>query len=109
MCPDIYADEVVLLRIACQGCGRLFDVEVHSDPYLRKRLSDSPTEIYYSDPPNVGCCPAGPTMSSISLHVIQFWKKEEANRWSRRHEHENIPIESLGEYFDRTELAGDEI
>jgi hypothetical protein len=108
-CPNVYATEVALLRIACQGCGRLFDVELHADPYLGKRLSDSPTEIYYNDPPNVGCCLVGPTMSSISLHVVQFWKRNRTSgAWFRVHEHENIPIESFGDYFEFKTTKGSE-
>jgi len=103
LCPDLYASEIALLRIACQGCGYLFDVEVHKSYADKGKLSDAPQDIFYGDPPNVGCCAAGPTMSSISLHVIQFWQRENY-RWVRRPAYENTPIESLGDYFEEQQI-----
>lgn len=97
-CPDIYADEAVLLRIACQGCGTQFDVELHSSRYDKRRLSEAPQEIFYGDPPNVGCCPAGATMSSVSLHVIEFWQRGPSG-WTRNKPYENLQIDDPKEYF----------
>lgn len=31
--------------------------------------------IHYGDPPNVGCCPAGPTMNCWDLRVLEFWER----------------------------------
>lgn len=99
--PSIYAKEIVLLRIMCQGCGCGFDVEVnwseidfyHHRPALSGRLRG----IYYGDPPNVGCCPAGPTMSSISVRTLQFWRRE-GGRWERWPEGEDVDIENPADY-----------
>lgn len=32
-------------------------------------------EIYYGDPPNIGCCPSGPTMNSIPVKIVEYWSK----------------------------------
>jgi hypothetical protein len=39
-------------------------------------------ELHYGDPPNVCCCPAGPTMNSVPVRVLEYWRKEVAGkRW----------------------------
>lgn len=76
-CPDIYADEVVLLKITCQSCQREFLVQMHwgkldrsrcviqlqaecyrsskkmdesyKPPFLRDMIADG--SIHYGDPP----------------------------------------------------------
>lgn len=77
---DIYADEVALLDIRCQSCARLFKVAMSTSAvdmaYGRRRLSANIQALHYGDPPNVDCCPAGPTMNSIPIQVLQFWKHE---------------------------------
>lgn len=73
---NIYAHEVCLFRIECQACGRPFDVvrswTKHEGP---PSLSDDirAGSLVYGDPPNIDCCPAGPSMSSDSKRVLQFW------------------------------------
>jgi hypothetical protein len=63
---NIYAKEVVLLRVTCQGCDREFDVCMSWGDMdgIRgvERLSKDVAEraIHYGDPPNVDCCPRGP-------------------------------------------------
>jgi len=101
---SIYADEVVLLKIACQGCAREFDVEMTWDRYScdwtgrsRTPLSEGIAFIHYGDPPNTGCCPAGPTMNCIDLRVLQFWYRA-GTGWFRRSELE-IELENLDQYF----------
>ena len=99
MSSDVYADEVLLLKIACQACAKEFNVEISRGKYeKRPRLADNIKEIFYGDPPNISCCPSGPTMSSISLYIIEFWEKDNSN-WIRRNDLENIQIESLVDYF----------
>lgn len=80
---DIYASEIVLLEIACQDCGQLFKVcmswsdidgMIRNIPPLSQLITND--EIHYGDPPNYGCCLAGPTMNSIPKRVIEFWRKE---------------------------------
>lgn len=101
---NIYADEVVLLRIACQSCAREFDVEVMWDKFShnwsglpKTPFSQNISFIHYGDPPNVGCCPAGPTMNCIDLRVLQFWARENF-KWVRKPELE-IELERIEEYF----------
>lgn len=73
-----YADEVALILIECQGCGVNFKVSVSSDKFSgvlleSKSLSDQTPRLYYGDPPNLPCCPAGPTMTSVTRKIIEFW------------------------------------
>lgn len=80
---DIYAHEVALVEIACQGCdqeGRttLFLVafswngwEPGEIPVMLEQVK----QLHYGDPPNTGCCLGGATMSSIPRRVVEFWRK----------------------------------
>lgn len=74
---DIYARECILLRIACQNCGREFDVAMswtnHDGRLSRLSAQECPE---YSDPPNVECCASGPTMNSIPLRIVEFWQRD---------------------------------
>lgn len=79
---DIYADEVVLLEIACQNCKERFDVAMSSERIDRlmrntRRLAEQIADksIHYGDPPNMDCCPAGPTMNCYDVRVIEYWRK----------------------------------
>lgn len=80
---NIYADEIALLHIECQNCGAAFRVAmswtttdriVHRLAPLSARVRDQ--SIHYGDPPNVGCCPSGPTMNSVPRRVLEFWRRE---------------------------------
>ena len=78
---DIYAREVCLLLIECQNCRREFRVamswslgnRVYDDPPPSELIPED--QLYYGDPPNIGCCPAGPTMSSVPKVVLEFWSR----------------------------------
>lgn len=78
---NIYARQAVLLEIACQSCGARFRVCLTIGP-LDERVNDV-GELHYGDPPNTSCCPAGPTMSSVPLRVLEFWQRN-AGDWTRR-------------------------
>lgn len=95
---NIYASEVILLEISCQNCGQRFKVAmswdehkgfygpdgaIHWTPRLSKRIAEG-EGVHYGDPPNNGCCMAGPTMNSIPLKVLEFWQRN-------RHEWERVP------------------
>lgn len=103
--PNIYANQVILLRIACQGCGKQFKVERNWSPFHQMHTMNGTSfdqrldNIYFGDPPNAGCCPVGPTMSSISLHIDEFWERESYD-WKRLTQFERLPIESLTSYFE---------
>ena len=82
-CANIYAQQVVFMVIGCQGCGTEFQVCMSSDPFdtsLQSLMQDH--RLHYGDPPNYGCCDAGPTMNSEPLKVLEFWKRQGA-LWTR--------------------------
>lgn len=103
---NIYAEEVVLLHIICQGCSARFDVCMSSDMMMialrsgdtshlsgddfRQRIRDRSLasailadQIHYGDPPNYGCCAAGPTMNSVPMYVKEFWLRRPLLNWIR--------------------------
>lgn len=99
--PNIYADEVVLLEIACQSCRKRFFVEMNWDrmrvifgndigsfsELLERKIN--PIEcilIPYSDPPRHNC--VGDTMTSDSMRIVQFWKRGDIDRFVRIHKYE---------------------
>ena len=93
--PNIYADEVVLMEISCQDCGRRFFVEMSwSTSFgildgivpLHKRIEDK--LIHYGDPPN-DCCDCGATMNCNDLEIIQFWSRDKFE-WERNKKYEIV-------------------
>lgn len=99
--PDIYANEAALVEIACQNCRAVFKVAFsHSsmDDVRARMMGRSPSSLEdavrarslaYGDPPNAGCCPAGPTMTSDAVRVLKFWRRS-AFDWQRAPELEVI-------------------
>jgi hypothetical protein len=83
---DIYAKEVVLLLVECQACEHEFRVCLSWSAMDGVRdippLSANPAGLEYHDPPNVECCAAGPTMNSVPIRVLEFWRKERFD-WER--------------------------
>lgn len=99
LCPNIYADEVILLEIACQNCGKRFFVEMNwygfsfslggkRIPSFKERLirwkrkgkkSDGWAPIHYGDPPAHGC--TGDTMNCYDLRIVRFWKRGRKPIW----------------------------
>jgi hypothetical protein len=57
----------------------LLDVEMPLAEAVKAR------EIKYGDPPNVGCCAVGASMSSIPVRVLEFWRRQDllASAWER--------------------------
>lgn len=84
-CPNIYADTVVLLRIACQACCKEFHVEMHGDWYNPIK---QPRELHYGDPPRHSC--VGDSMNCDDLEVLQVWKKDTKSDWVRFPELEGV-------------------
>lgn len=89
--PNIYAEEVVLLEIACQACKRKFLVEMNwskmdaifrrlnresfstrMQQYLKSR-DEHMFPLHYGDPPIHGC--VGDTMNCCDLRVVEFHKR----------------------------------
>ena len=84
MCPNIYARQVFLLRIACQRCGEQFLVEMNSG-WFNKIYE--PRILHYGDPPVHGC--VGDTMNCDDLEVVQVWNREDCE-WVRHSEMEGV-------------------
>lgn len=80
---NIYATQVVLLRVHCQNCDHPFDACMSWSHYdaitggckigLEEQVRDH--SIHYGDPPNIECCPSGVSMNSVPRQVLQFWKR----------------------------------
>lgn len=87
---DIYADEAALVEIACQMCEHRFYVAFsrnRGDGWNVSSMLWQQIEkqaIDYLDPPNIGCCPSGPTMTSNSLRVLEYWSRLNTSRDWRR-------------------------
>lgn len=89
-CHDIYAREVALLDIRCQGCGHLFLVALSMSlvvrvlksglPSLAKRIEEG--TVHYGDPPNLPCCPGGATMNCLDIQVMEYWRLDRF-KWVR--------------------------
>lgn len=112
---DIYSDEAALVEIQCQACQHVFLVAFSSssiqrmNDYLqakgvgremaieemeRFRISVNVAALHYGDPPNIGCCPSGPTMNCDDIRVIEFWSKERFD-WKRRPELEVVLADAV--------------
>ncbi len=81
--------ECALLLIRCQSCSASFHVAMGagmwSDTLGRRPLANeiAANEIHYGDPPNIGCCAAGPTMNSIPVRILEYWNREWLKDWER--------------------------
>ena len=86
---NIYAREAVLVHIECQNCGHGFDVAMSRDRMADVRGREDTLavrirmkSISYRDPPNIGCCASGPTMTSVERTVLQYWHRV-VYEWAR--------------------------
>lgn len=88
---NVYAQEAVLMEIACQRCGHLFPVAISQDDLERFNAKHTLAEmigvreLHYGDPPNVACCDAGPTMNSEPRKVLEYWQTNKGE-WTRNPE-----------------------
>jgi hypothetical protein len=73
---------VALLLIECQACREEFRVAmsyyglidvIKKNASLSDRIKNG--SIHDGDPPNY-CCAAGPSMNSIPVCVLEFWRKD---------------------------------
>lgn len=80
---NIYASQAILMEVACQGCDRRFPVALTYGPL--GELAADPDVLHYGDPPGAECCPAGPTMNSVPIRVLEFWERPWID-WIRRPE-----------------------
>jgi len=108
--PNIYAEKVVLLEIACQDCKQRFLVEMNWSPmnmildrhsesfssnmrqYFKSRRESNYSPIHYGDPPIHGC--VGDTMNCYDLRIVEFHKKD--NLEFRRMKEYEIELEKIG-------------
>lgn len=75
---NIYAVEAVLVQLACQSCGKSMLAAMSRGQHdeerpLREQIIAR--RLSYGDPPNTGCCFAGPSMTSDMLRVIEYWSR----------------------------------
>ncbi len=84
---NIYAEQVALVEIACQNCGQIFLVAISAD-WLAVNTKSAidvgikEKSLHYGDPPNIDCCPAGPTMNCDDLRVVEYWQRDDLE-WVR--------------------------
>lgn len=95
---DVYAVEAVIMEISCQSCDGRFHVLMerrsHGEPTtLAQRIADG--SIHYGDPPNVGCCPGGPSMNSEPVRILEYWSRERMD-WTRNSSLE-VPMRRMGD------------
>jgi hypothetical protein len=75
---NIYANEVVLVEIACQACQHKFLVAFSCTTYNEDKLSDMVKSFQETKD-------AGPSMNSETKSVVEFWKnnKDTNYEWVR--------------------------
>lgn len=112
---NIYADECALVRITCQSCKKPFLVAFsdslgsrvmrqvgRGERELPASLAEEITAmtLHYGDPPNMRCCPAGPTMNSVPRRVLEYWRSEQAGAWQRNAE---LEIDIVPDWWDESD------
>lgn len=98
---DVYAEECALVMIACQNCRKEFMVAFSSSQHrawIEAGMGDAESfesakhaiakdirngTLHWGDPPNVECCPAGPTMNCLDIMVLEYWRLNEGHVWER--------------------------
>lgn len=86
MVASIYAKEVALAEVACQACRRLFRVafsHINGTPGTTIAEAIQARTLDYGDPPNVRCCAAGPSMTSVGRRVLEYWTRKDRRDWKR--------------------------
>ncbi|WP_153039460.1 hypothetical protein [Sphingobium yanoikuyae] len=72
--PDdvcVYGVDTVLVHTECRSCRKRYDVAFRS-AYIREKIAYE-ASLDLGDPPNA-CCRVGPTMSSIEIEIIEYWR-----------------------------------
>ena len=98
---DKYAHDCAIVEIACQLCDMRFHVLMESTSRDRKTIAEAirGNALYYRDPPNVGCCDAGPSMTSLTIAVVEYWRREETFLW-RRDPSLEVAFRQIGDPWD---------
>jgi hypothetical protein len=97
---NAYANTCALALISCQRCKKEFSVAFSEKAILQESELEKgilSRTLGYGDPPNIGCCGSGPTMSSVSERVLEFWeRRRDGDRplldWVRR---EDLELENI--------------
>ena len=82
--PNVYAEEVALLRIECAGCGAMFLGEVNGGLFQGTRVLETLLReggLAYGDPPRHGC--GGDAMLAITREVVEFWRRNQLQVFRR--------------------------
>ena len=83
---NFYAREAVLVLAACQCCGRQFRLAI-TGPYFKEDADVASAichrRLHYGDPPNIGCCEAGPSTTVVELEVLEYWWRRLGYDWIR--------------------------
>lgn len=87
LCPNIYADQVILLKICCQSCHKEFLVEMNQKELdifsILRGIEYKPWDLkslpHYGDPPIHGC--VGDTMNCEDIEIIKLYQRTELLRW----------------------------
>jgi len=89
MCNDIYAEEALLMLIACQQCHRKYKVAMSWKVWIDRTMRLSwylKQDIlpHYGDPPCFECS-AGATMNCEDLEILEFWERNKltGHEWKR--------------------------
>jgi hypothetical protein len=82
---DVYARDCAIAEIACQLCDTRFHVLMESTSRDRRTIREEIHDrtLAYRDPPNVGCCSGGPSMTSETVRVLECWERMEGFQWRR--------------------------
>jgi hypothetical protein len=93
-----YGLATVLFLIKCQRCARQFTVaQTYSQLDRAKHMATLREQIeghtlHYGDPPNVYCCPAGPSMNSVPMKTLEYWERDDRHQWTRVAELEGVDL-----------------
>lgn len=82
---SIHIAEVALAEIACQECRRRFKVALSAINYRHSSVAEAiqTKSLWYGDPPrheddaNPKACVAGYCMNSVSLRVLEYWRRHD--------------------------------
>lgn len=100
-----YGRTVLLVRVACQRCGRRFDTAIGTDAVVGGKLIDTatgrPIEDAYDDPPchlgDGGHDCAGNVALAEWIAVLEAWEEANGFDWNRRPDLEGeIPPDWVG-------------
>jgi len=77
--------DCAIAEISCQLCDTRFHVLMESSRSDKQTILEAirAMTLAYRDPPNTGCCRAGPSMTSEMVRVLEYWERIETFHWKR--------------------------